>query len=259
MSAVPGSIMTEGIVSESASNESARRTRDEFRATVEAYDRWARSYPPVPHNPLMRAEEALMRHFWPRVRGRRALDLACGTGRYAQLLQREGAAHVTALDSSAVMLAQVTTGARLHASMMSLPLAPASMDVVICGLAVGHAPDLPAWHREIARVLSSGGDLLYSDFHPDAAQIGLKRSFEDEDGRTTVVPHHRYTAQAHEESLAAAGFELETLAEARLGIELREAFPGSEALYERWRGLPLVLVVRARRLGDREHSARELT
>lgn len=232
---------------ESAATEGARRARDEFRATVAAYDRWARSYPPVPHNPLMRAEEALMRHFWPRVRGRRALDLACGTGRYAQLLEQEGAADVIALDSSAVMLAQATTGARVRASMMSLPLAPASIDVVICGLAVGHAPDLHAWHREIACVMSPGGDLLYSDFHPDAAQIGLKRSFEDEDGRTTVVPHRRYTAPEHGESLGAAGFDLETRAEARLGMELSEDFPGSDALYQRWRGLPLVLVVRARK------------
>jgi len=227
-------------------------TREEFRATIEAYDRWARSYPPLPHNPLMRAEEALMRHFWPRVRGRRALDLACGTGRYTQLLRRDGAAHVTALDSSAAMLAQVTSAARVRASMMDLPLAPGTVDVVISGLAVGHAPDLLAWHREIARVLRSGGDLLYSDFHPDAAHIGLKRSFEDEDGRTTVVPHRQHPARSHEASLAEAGLELEALAEARLGIELREEFPGSEELYRRWRGLSLVLVVRACKRYERE-------
>jgi len=231
----------------SAPQESPLGGRAEFRATVAAYDRWARAYPPVSHNPLMRAEAALMRHFLPSVRGRRVLDLACGSGRYAAWLSQEGPAHVTSLDSSAVMLNQIAAGARILADMMSLPLAASCMDLVICGLAVGHAPDLDRWHREIARVLAPGGDLLYSDFHPDAARIGLKRTFEDENGRTTVVPHRVHAAQAHKRSLAAAGFKIETLAEARLGIELCEEFPGSDLLYRRWRGLPLVLVVRARK------------
>ena len=37
-----------------------------------------------PRNPLMRAEQRLMLRHWPAVTGRRALDLACGSGRYSQ-------------------------------------------------------------------------------------------------------------------------------------------------------------------------------
>jgi hypothetical protein len=35
--------------------------------------------------------------------------------------------------------------------------------------------------------------------------------------------------------------------EVRVGVELREPFPKSEDFYRRWDGLPIVLVVRARK------------
>ena len=83
----------------------------------EGYERWAPSYPQVPGNPLMRAEQRLMLEHWPAVAGRRALDLACGSGRYVQLLRAAGAAQVIALDASPGMLQRVAwcrTGLRQH-------------------------------------------------------------------------------------------------------------------------------------------------
>jgi len=35
--------------------------------------------------------------------------------------------------------------------------------------------------------------------------------------------------------------------ELRVGYELRESFPGSPPFYRRWHGLPVVLVIRARK------------
>src|ERR1700734_1440712 len=39
----------------------------------EAYERWAPTYAPVPHNPLMSAEQQAMLAQWPELVGRRAL------------------------------------------------------------------------------------------------------------------------------------------------------------------------------------------
>jgi hypothetical protein len=47
--------------------------------------------------------------------------------------------------------------------------------------------------------------------------------------------------------MAAAGLTIETVRELRLGIELNEAFPGSEEVYRKWYGVPVVLIVRARK------------
>jgi malonyl-CoA O-methyltransferase len=179
------------------------------------------------------------------VAGRRALDLACGSGRYVQLLRAAGAAQVIALDASPGMLQRVDGAARVCASMSRLPFAAAAFDVVISGLALGHEADLQAWMHEVARVLKAGGTCLYSDFHPQAARAGLTRSFTDEAQRSYTLPHFTHELPAQRAAAAAAGLSISAAHEVRVGIELTERFAKSAAFYRRWHGLPLVLVVRA--------------
>lgn len=224
-------------------------TANPAMSTLEAYERWAASYPPEAHNPLMRVEQEAMLSQWPTVAvaGGRALDLACGTGRYARLLAQSGASEVIAADFSAAMLRRVQVGTPVRANMLQLPFVRNAFDVVICGLALGHAPDLRAWVSEVGRVLKEGGVLLYSDFHPEAALAGLTRSFKDERNRSFTLPHCRHDPSDQREALAAAGFALEVMHELRVGVECREPFRGSEMFYRQWQGLPLVLIVRARK------------
>lgn len=213
--------------------------------SVDAYDRWAVSYPPRPHNPLMRAEQKAMLEQWPDVAGRRALDLACGSGRYARLLAESGASEVFAVDLSAAMLRQVSTGNRIRADMMQLPFRDNVFEIVISGLAIGHASEARRWMGEIGRVLESGGVLLYSDFHPEAARAGLTRSFKDERNRSFTLPHCCYGLRAQRDAIEAARLTLEVTHEVRVGVDLQEDFPGSDAFYRQWHGLPLVLIIRA--------------
>ena len=216
-------------------------------STREAYDRWAASYPPEAHNPLMRVEQEAMLAQWPDVAGRLALDLACGTGRYAALLAQSGAREVFATDFSAAMLRQVSAGTPVRANMMQLPFIDNAFDVVISGLALGHAADLRKWVSEIGRVLNDRGVLLYSDFHPEAARAGLTRTFKDQDNRSFTLPHCYYGLNDQRDAIEAANLKLEVVRELRVGVDCQETFPGSEAFYRQWHGLPLVLVVRARK------------
>jgi len=215
--------------------------------TLAAYERWAPIYPPVPHNPLMRAEQQAMLEHWPKVAGLRTLDLACGTGRYSQLLADANAAEVVAMDFCLPMLMQVPVGKRVCASMMHLPFAADTFDVVISGLALGHAADVYPWMAEIARVLRRGGTLLYSDFHPEASRAGLTRSFKDQDDQTCLVPHRYFDLETQLEAATTAGLRIDALHEIRVERDMREAFPKSEEFYRQWAGQPIVLVVRARK------------
>jgi ubiquinone/menaquinone biosynthesis C-methylase UbiE len=215
------------------------------KSTLQVYERWAQAYPPEAHNPLMRAEQQSMLQMLPDVGGRRVLDLACGSGRYSRLLLGANAAQVVALDFCVPMLRQVAAANRICASMMHLPFQPAVFDVVVCALALGHATDIRSWMTEIARVLRPGGSLLYSDFHPEAVRAGMTRSFKDEDDATWTVPHQTYELGSQRDAAVAAGLEIQAVAEVRVGLELTEAFRGSERIYRDWHGLPVVLVVRA--------------
>lgn len=212
----------------------------------DAYDRWAKVYPPAPHNPLMQAEQAALLELLPDVNGCRVLDLACGSGRYAALLEAAGAAQVVGIDFSVAMLSRAASAARVRGDMGRLPLRSAAFDLVVSGLALGHAEDLFACARETARVLRPGGVLLYSDFHDEAWRAGLTRSFKDAKGQGVTLPRDGYPLWQHCAALTAAGFEVQTTRELRVGIEFSPRFPGCDELYRRHHGVPLIMVVRAR-------------
>jgi ubiquinone/menaquinone biosynthesis C-methylase UbiE len=216
-------------------------------STLEAYELWAPLYPPVAHNPLMRAEQRSMLEVWPNLNGRRVLDLACGSGRYCRLLHKANAAQVVALDFCMPMLEQVADVWRVRASMMQMPFRPEVFDAVVSGLAVGHATDIRLWMSEVARVLRPTGYVMYSDFHSDAIRAGMTRSFKDGADMTRTVPHQVYDLCCQQDAMAAAGLTVETVRELRMGIELNEAFPGSDHVYRKWYGVPVLLIVRARK------------
>jgi malonyl-CoA O-methyltransferase len=101
--------------------------------------------------------------------------------------------------------------------------------------------------HEATRVLGPGGTLLYSDFHPAAAQRGLSRTFRDRSGRLHTVAQCCHTVEAQRDAAQAAGLTLQAVRELRAGIEFLEPFPGAEEFYARHYGTPLVLIVRASR------------
>jgi malonyl-CoA O-methyltransferase len=211
----------------------------------ELYECWAPLYPAEPHNPLMKAEQTAMLARLPPLAGVRALDLACGSGRYARCLAEGGAALVVALDFSAAMLHRVARGNAVRGDLLTLPLRDAGFDVVVSGLALGHASDLRACMREIARVLKPGGTLLYSDFHPLAQQRGHVRTFRDPRGALRVLPFAGHDRDEHLAALAAARLDLDALFEPRAGLEFQEKFPASEQFYRDWRGVPMLLIAQA--------------
>jgi ubiquinone/menaquinone biosynthesis C-methylase UbiE len=215
--------------------------------TLDLYERWAPTYPPQAHNPLMRAEQAAMLAALPEVAGVRAMDLACGTGRYAQLLRQRSVASVVAVDFSPAMLQRADVPRRVQADMTRLPFVSASFDIVVSGLAVGHVRHLVPWAGELSRTLAAGGTVLYSDFHPEAARVGLTRSFKDASEGAWTLPHYRHELVDHLDALATAGFTIELVRELRAGREVNEVFAGSERFYREHAALPLVLIVRAHR------------
>jgi ubiquinone/menaquinone biosynthesis C-methylase UbiE len=134
-----------------------------FDEQAAAYDRWYAT----PLGQLVdRVEKEALFALLPDLRGRRVLEVGCGTGNISLELARRGA-RVVGLDLSGPMLALAAPKARQEALPLSLirgaagslPFAEAGFDGVISILALDFIPDRAGAVREMARVLRPGGFL----------------------------------------------------------------------------------------------------
>jgi malonyl-CoA O-methyltransferase len=207
----------------------------------DAYELWAESYPPVAHNPLMRVEQDVVQRLLARIRATRALDVGTGSGRYLPLLRATGASAVVGVDFSLAMLRRGAAAARVCGDACRLPFRRASFDLINASLMVGDVADLGAWMREMARVLSLGGQLVYSDFHPSWVKRGWRRTFRSADGELHDVAFNPHTIDEHLAALDRAGLAVRTIREPRLNMSSGEE-PGIWAFQRRW-GHPQVVVV----------------
>lgn len=226
-----------------------RRTKGTPIDLDEGYELWAQTYDEEARRPLPRIEHAALTPLLPDVAGLEVVDLACGTGRYAEMLRARGARRVVCLDRSPRML-RILRDKRLglplvRGDLRSLPLADGSADGAVCALAYGHLVEIPQALTEVARILRPGGWLVFSDFHPAAVEAGLSRSFEV-GGATYVLPHHSRSLADYERELAAAGLVVSE-SRAATAADEPEAFGGTRRLKERERDLPLILAIVARR------------
>ena len=194
-----------------------RRPRAVSLSFTEAYALWADSYPPYPHNALMAAEQAVVAPIIAACAPRVALDVGTGTGRNVPLLTAAGARVALGVDLSAAMLRRhVVPAARIRADACALPFRDARFDFVCSSLMAGDLPELGTWVHEAARVLTAGGHLVYSDFHPDWAAHGWRRTFTAGDGRIREVPYLPHAIEEHLARFEDAGLAVRAIREPRL-------------------------------------------
>ncbi len=181
----------------------------------QAYQRWAKNYPPHAHNPFMELEAQAMSDLMPDLRGKRVLDLACGTGRWGLYAQNHGAKQVFSLDDSFAMLMAGRPVRACLADMTYFPLASHTIDVILCGLAIGHTPHVEAVFQEIRRVLVPKGIALLSDVHPFQVWLGGERTFQSE-GKTYAVEHHVHSYGQLHRAAALSRLTIDAVREASL-------------------------------------------
>jgi malonyl-CoA O-methyltransferase len=164
----------------------------------------------------MELEQATVLALLPDVRGQTVLDAGCGSGRYLRELQDRGATMI-GMDLSLPMLerAKETTARIARADIRALPLDAMSLDLVVCGLALGDVPDIELALAEIARVLRPGGRVIYSVVHPTGEAAGWSRTFES-DGQLWAIDGFWHSIDRHREACAAAGFVIEECREPAL-------------------------------------------
>jgi malonyl-CoA O-methyltransferase len=188
-----------------------REFRLERRRVRAAFDRASASYEAAAVLQAQVADELLSRlspfGFSPRV----VLDLGAGTGRAAaQLKRRYRRALVVALDLSAPMLRQARRHRglfrrfeRVCAAAEQLPLASASVDVVVSSLMLQWCDPIEPALAEVRRILRPGGFFAFSTLGPDTL-MELRAAWAEADSSSHV---HRFL-DLHEvgDALVRAGF-----------------------------------------------------
>jgi SAM-dependent methyltransferase len=127
----------------------------------------------------------------------------------------------------------------------ALPVADAAFDVVWCRLVLGHVADLDIAYAELGRSCAAGGVVVVTDFHPIAVEAGHRRTFRDARGEVHEVENHLHPADAHYLAAARAGLSLRERRDCAVDDSVRSFYAdaGRLDMYERQRGLPLVLVL----------------
>jgi SAM-dependent methyltransferase len=223
------------------------RPRNGYRAWSDSYDE--------PGNPIIALEEPVVWSLLNDLRPGRALDIACGTGRHTAHLVGRGHA-VVGVDYTPEMLqraqARTAGAAFLEGDLRMLPLKDAAFDLVVCGLALAHLPNLDAAVAEVARVLAPGGRVVISVLHPLQAYLGWHAPFEEQDGQRGFVREHPHTHGDYFDAFQRAGLSWRGCIEPLLGpaeVESkRRAFRHiPDAAMAAYEGLPGVLIIDAER------------
>jgi ubiquinone/menaquinone biosynthesis C-methylase UbiE len=206
----------------------------------QGYELWADTWDSTP-SPIVALEHRTLLPWIARLHPRRAIDVGCGTGRWTARLSAIG------MDASPAMLAIAAAKSGLRgrlavADAASLPIASFAADLVLCALTLGHLRDPVAAIGEFARVLTPGGTLLLTDFHPAATAQGWRRTFRRH-GHLYELENHPYTL---DQLRAATNLELVECVEAAIGEPERALFDaaGKPELFAAACATPAVLLTR---------------
>jgi malonyl-CoA O-methyltransferase len=213
------------------------------------YNLWSKVYD-HDRNPLIALEDPVVRGALGEIRGQRALDVGCGTGRHSMSLLAAGA-EVTAMDFSEGMLAEArrkSDAAQInfivHDVHHAWPFQSAAFDLVVSGLVLEHIADLEAFFGEIRRVLRPGGRAIVSAMHPAMflreTQAGFLDPVTGEKVKPGSLPH---SVSAFVMAAIRARLEIVELTERAADDEFAASYPRA-ARYVNWPML-LVLVLRA--------------
>ncbi len=138
-----------------------------------AYRKWASFYEKM-FNPLVLTEDKYMKKLLINVKGKKILDLGCGTGRHAIFLAKKGAV-VIGIDFSSEMLREAKKNAKRSRVKINfkkrditkkLPFKNNSFDIVLCSLVFNHIKNLAPIFKEVSRILKPSGVFIFSDLHP---------------------------------------------------------------------------------------------
>jgi len=200
------------------------------------FNEWAEVYDTQP-NPLLRLEQRTLPPIMPPIKGLDVLDIGCGTGRWLKHIEHLAPGSLTGTDASGAMLerarAALAPTTALHLSdSTTVPVADASIDLILASFVLSYLADLDAFADECVRILRLGGHILLSDMHPvTAIQRNWVRCFHL-DGKRIELPAKSLSMAEIIAAFSRRGFQLLTLNEPAFAEPERYLFEQTNKLAE---------------------------
>jgi ubiquinone/menaquinone biosynthesis C-methylase UbiE len=179
--------------------------------TSEGYKVWAKTYDTTP-NLLFEVEEPVVKKILKELTTGVALDAACGTGRYSELLNTLGY-KVTGMDLSLEMLAEARRNRNkkinfIEGDLTAIPLKNKSVDLAISALAFTHLPNIEKALSELKRVVRLGGNIVISDINPWLVVLGGQADFVNKEGTYGYVYNHIHWHSDYFQAFQKLGLEV---------------------------------------------------
>ena len=183
-----------------------------FLPVAAAYDRWSAFYDTY-ENPMVFAAGTVVAMRAANWADKDVFEFGCGTGRNLSVMKSAGARSVAGSDFSEGMLsvarARDASFALLRRDMsLPLPLAEASVDVVLFCLTLEHVADLVVPLKEAGRIVRPGGEIAVLEIHPYMSHSGVSAHFKD-GAEEVSMPAYPHQFSSYINAVSEAGLRLQ--------------------------------------------------
>jgi len=218
------------------------------KPAIEAYDVWSGSYDFQPGNLMLDLDEQLFTDLVKNIdlKNKRVADIGCGTGRHWQKLYAFQPNLLIGFDVSEGMLSQLKrkfpaaltqqiTDNRLNM------VSDAFVDCVVTTLTIAHIKNIDEAIAAWSRITKNGGNLVITDFHPEALAKGGRRSFSH-GGTTMSVINYVHPLKKVKNIFNKYGFTVIKQEEKYVDDCVRPYYEAQNALpvYDRFKGMPII-------------------
>jgi ubiquinone/menaquinone biosynthesis C-methylase UbiE len=213
-----------------------------------AYDIWAENYDKQPGNLMLDLDEIIFSRLLENVdlHHKKIGDIGCGTGRHWGEMIQQQPYKLSGFDVSAGMLQRLNDKfpeADTHLIKDDLlPEIPTdSFDVIVSTLTVAHIKNLEEALLTWCRIINDGGDILITDFHPEALAIGGQRTFKH-GNKHIAVRNFVHKLDHIKAILTLKNWEVVNEEEIIIDESLKHYYEQQNALhvYDKFKGMPII-------------------
>jgi ubiquinone/menaquinone biosynthesis C-methylase UbiE len=215
---------------------------------AKAYDRWAADYDDQPGNLMIDLDEQIFTALLAgtELTGKQVADIGCGTGRHWNKILEMMPKSLTGFDVSSGMLDQLQIkfpGAVCHVVKDHLlsQLPDNAADLLISTLTIAHIGNITGMFAEWNRVLKPGGEVLLTDYHPEALARGARRTFRT-NGKHHSIVNHVYYLETVRSVAQSNGLQVVRLEERLIDQYVKHYYEsqGALELYQRFQQVPII-------------------